>query len=285
MRTISANGLQLPALGQGGWNIGDNHQKAESEKAALRRGFELGLNLIDTAEMYGDGRSETLIGNAFHGIKREDYMLVSKVYPHNAGRTNIFSSCDASLKRLQTDYLDVYLLHWRGSVPLAETVACMEQLVQMGKIKHWGVSNFDVVDMEELWNIPGGNHCAVNQVLYNLGSRGIEYDLISWMKERNVAIMAYCPLAQAGRLKRMNQDIPNDKMLISIASQYGISVMQLLLAFVLRQPNVSAIPKASTFFHVEENAAVLDVNISEEDWSRIDDVFWPPTSKMHLDIE
>jgi Aldo/keto reductases, related to diketogulonate reductase len=285
MRMIMANGLQIPALGQGGWNMGDAPQMAKSEMAALRRGLELGLALIDTAEMYGDGRSEMLIGNALRGVRREDYMLVSKVYPHNAGSPAIFSSCDASLKRLNTDYLDLYLLHWRGSVPLAETVACMEQLVQAGKIKRWGVSNFDAQDMQELWRIPAGDRCAVNQVLYHLGSRGIEYDLIPWAAAHGVAIMAYCPLAQAGRLKRMNKDILTDALLVSIAGHYRITVVQLLLAFIFRQSNVSAIPKAGTPAHVEENAAALDVRISAEDWARIDAVFWPPTAKMHLDIE
>lgn len=285
MKTISANGLQIPVLGQGGWHIGDDPQKAESEMAALRRGLELGLTLVDTAEMYGDGRSEILIGKALRGVKREDCLLVSKVYPHNAGRSNIFASVDASLKRLGSDYLDIYLLHWRGVVPLAETIACMEQLVKAGKIKRWGVSNFDVSDMEELWRIPGGKNCAVDQVLYNISSRGIEYDLIPWAEERGVAIMAYCPLAQAGTLKRMNQDVLTDETLVSVAAQYGISVMQLLLAFTLRQPRVSAIPKAGSPAHVEKNAAVPNVRVSDADWARIDAVFCPPASKMHLDIE
>ena len=285
MKTISANGLQIPVLGQGGWHIGDNPQKAESEIAALQRGLELGLNMIDTAEMYGDGRSEILIGNALRGIKREDYMLVSKVYPHNAGAPDIFASCDASLKRLNTNYLDLYLLHWRGSIPLTETVMCMERLVKEGKIRRWGVSNFDVDDMEELWSIPNGNKCAVNQVLYHLGSRGIEYDLIPWAQEHNVAIMAYCPLAQAGRLSRMGKNILSDELLVSVSSKYGISVMQLLLAFIFRQPNISAIPKSSTASHVEKNAVAVDVNISVEDWEKVDSIFWPPTSKVHLDME
>ena len=285
MKTISANGLQIPVLGQGGWNVGDDIQKAESEMATLRRGLELGLCLIDTAEMYGDGRSETLIGRALRGVRREDCLLASKVYPHNAGRPNIFASCDASLRRLGTDYLDLYLLHWRGSIPLAETVTCMEQLVGAGKIRRWGVSNFDAPDMEELWSIPNGKNCAVNQVLYNLGSRGIEYDLLPWAAAHGVAIMAYCPLAQAGTLKRMNRDFFADDTLRSVATAYGISVMQLLLAFTLRQPNVAAIPKAGSPAHVEANAAVPDVHIADEDWAKVDSVFWPPTTKMHLDIE
>ena len=285
MKTIDANGLQIPVLGQGGWAIGDNSPKAASEIAALRRGLELGLTLIDTAEMYGAGRSEILIGQALQGIKREEYILVSKVYPYNAGKANIFASCDASLNRLGVDYLDIYLLHWRGTIPLAETVECMEQLVEIGKIKRWGVSNFDVSDMEELWSIPSGKNCAVNQVLYHLDSRGIEYDLIPWTKEHGVAIMAYCPLAQAGAVTRMHKDMLTDKTLVAVAGKYGISVTQLLLAFTLKQSNVSAIPKAGSRLHVEENAAVLKVSIAQEDWAIVDKEFLPPTSKMHLDMD
>lgn len=285
MRMVSANGLSLPALGQGGWHIGDDPGKSQSEIAALRRGIELGMNLIDTAEMYGDGRSERLIGKALRDIKRGEVLLVSKVYPHNAGRRNIFESCEASLRRLGTDYLDLYLLHWRGAIPLAETVECMEQLVRAGKIRRWGVSNFDVADMEDLWSVPRGKNCAVNQVLYHIGSRGIEYDLIPWLAKRDVAVMAYCPLAQAGSLTRMQKEILTDETLVSVAEKYGVRVIQLLLAFTMRQKKLVAIPKAGSPSHVEENAAALNIRVSREDWERIDGVFWPPTSKMHLDIE
>jgi diketogulonate reductase-like aldo/keto reductase len=282
MRTISANGLTLPALGQGGWHIGDDPERAQGEMAALRLGLDLGLTLIDTAEMYGDGRSERLIGDALAGIGRKQYQLVSKVYPHNAGRRNIFASCDASLRRLKTDYLDLYLLHWRGSVPLGETVECMEALVKAGKIRRWGVSNFDTADMEELWRIPNGKNCAVDQVLYHLGSRGIEYDLIPWLRAHHVAVMAYCPLAQAGALRR---DLMRSPALLAIAAKYEISVMQLLLAFVLRQDNLAAIPKAGSPAHVEENAKALRLSIADEDWAEVDKAFCPPTGKTRLDIE
>ena len=285
MRQISANGLMLPALGQGGWNIGDHEHSAREEISAIRRGVELGLNMIDTAEMYGDGRSERLICRALAGINRREYLLVSKVYPHNAGQENIFNSCEASLKRLGTDYLDLYLLHWRGAVPLEETVDCMERLVSQGKIRRWGVSNFDVRDMEQLWRIPGGQNCAANQVLYHLGSRGIEFDLIPWLARHGLAVMAYCPLAQAGRLARMGQDLRGAPVLAQIAAKYEITVMQLLLAFVLKQPALTAIPKAGKAGHVEQNAAVLGLEISQQDWQEIDRIFWPPTSKMHLDVE
>lgn len=285
MRQVNANGHMIPALGQGGWTIGDDPTRADSESATLRRGIELGANLIDTAEMYGSGRSETLIGSALRGIPRDKYILVSKVYPHNADKKHITKSCDASLRRLGTDYLDLYLLHWRGAVPLEETVWCMEQLVADGKIRRWGVSNFDVPDMEELWSIEGGSNCAVNQVLYNITSRGIEYDLIPWCKAHNVAIMAYCPLAQAGRLKRLNVDVRTEPTLAAVAEKYNATIMQVMLAFVLRQSCVSAIPKAGTVSHVEQNTAAAELQISDEDWAALDAVFWPPTCKMHLDIE
>jgi len=287
VRKVNANGLEIPALGQGGWHIGDDPSKAGDERAALRRGLELGLTLIDTAEMYGDGRSERLIGGALEGVPRGSYALVSKVYPHNAGRPQIFKSCDASLSRLKTDYLDLYLLHWRGAVPLEETVACMEELARSGKIRRWGVSNFDVADMEDLLKAPGGGNCAVDQVLYHLGSRGVEFDLLPWLEAHGMAAMAYCPLAQAGALRRMGRDIPNDKKLAGVAARYGLTAIQLMLAFTLRRPGVCAIPKASSPAHVEQNARALAAaqEISQADWDAVDAEYWPPTHKMHLDIE
>jgi diketogulonate reductase-like aldo/keto reductase len=281
IRTVSANGLKLPALGQGTWYMGDERRKEESEIAALRLGLELGLRLIDTAEMYGEGRSEILIGKAINGLKRDRFFLTSKVYPYNAGKRNIFASCDNSLKRLGTDYLDLYLLHWRGSVPLSETVECMEALVKAEKIRRWGVSNFDIADMEELWRVPNGSNCAVNQVLYNLGSRGIEYDLIPWLRAHNVAAMAYCPLAQAGSLRRK---LLSDPTLLAIAKKYGIGIMQLLLVFLLRQENVIAIPKSGSPQHVRDNAQALEISISIEDWNMVDQAFPPPSGKMQLDM-
>ncbi|MDR1136354.1 MAG: aldo/keto reductase [Clostridiales Family XIII bacterium] len=285
MRTISANGLILPVIGQGGWRIGEDSDNEQNEIAALRRGLELGMNLIDTAEMYGEGMSEILISKALKGIAREEYLLVSKVYPHNAGAPDIFISCDNSMRRLKTDYLDLYLLHWRGDVPLEETVECMERLVSTGKIRRWGVSNFDVADMEELTAIPGGEHCAVDQVLYNLDTRGIEFDLIPWLEKRGMGVIAYCPLAQAGTLKRMHKGILTDEVLSSVAKKYEISVIQLMLAFTLKNTRLTAIPKAGTPQHTEANAAAADIQIAVEDWDKIDEIFWPPTVKMRLDME
>lgn len=285
MRDIPANGLALPVLGQGGWMLGDNPGRAAEEIAALQLGLDLGMTLIDTAEMYGDGRSELLIGQAIRGRRRQNIQLVSKVYPHNAGRKRIFASCEASLRRLGTDYLDLYLLHWRGDVPLAETVECMEELVRTGKIRRWGVSNFDTADMEDLIRVPQGANCAANQVLYHLGSRGIEYDLLPWLRDHGMAVIAYCPLAQAGELKRMHKDFRTDPTLLTVAAKYDITVFQLLLAFTLRRDNVMAIPKAGSPAHVRLNAEAAEIAIAPEDWAAIDNVFWPPTVKMHLDIE
>lgn len=290
MPNLSAVNLQLstlnyPQLGQGGWTIGDDPDHADAEIAALRLGLELGMNLIDTAEMYGEGKSESLIGRTVRGLARESFHLVSKVYPHNAGRDRLRQSCENSLRRLDTDYLDVYLLHWRGSVPLAETVEGMESLVREGKVRAWGVSNFDTADMEELWKTPGGDRCTVNQVLYHLGSRGIEYDLLPWMAEHGVVCMAYCPLAQGGRLARLGQDLRSNPALLRIANKHGATVPQILLSFVLRREGITAIPKAGSMTHVRQNAAARALRIASEDWAALDAVFWPPTSKMHLDIE
>ena len=275
----------LPPLGQGGWNIGDDPSRADEEIAALRLGLELGLTLIDTAEMYGEGRSEMLIGRAVKGMPRETFQIVSKVYPHNAGRGQLRQSCEHSLRRLGLDELDLYLLHWRGSVPLEETAEGMETLVRAGKIRAWGVSNFDTADMEELRCVSGGDRCAANQVLYHLGSRGIEYDLLPWLEAHGVAAMAYCPLAQGGRLARMGQDLRADPALLRVAERYGATVPQILLAFVLRRPNVTAIPKAGREAHVRDNARARELDIAPEDWAELDAVFWPPACKMHLDIE
>jgi len=288
LRQVNANGLLLPVMGQGTWFVGDRPEKAPSEMAALRLGVELGLVLIDTAEIYGDGDSELLVGRAIEGLPRERLVLVSKVHPSYAGRRDIGAHCEASLRRLGADYLDLYLLHWPGPVPLEETVEGMEALVRAGKIRRWGVSNFDVSDMEELWRVPGGDRCAADQVLYNLGSRGVEFDLLPWLAARKLACMAYCPIAQAGRLKRMGYHYFTDDKLIAIAERNGLSVAQLMLAHTLRDASVCAIPKASSLEHVRENAAVaagLAARVPAEDWAAVDKLYPPPSRKMHLDIE
>ena len=195
------SGQTVGPIGQGTWYLGEDPDRFDAECSALRAGVEAGMNLIDTAEMYGDGAAEELVGRAIQGLDRDKLFLVSKVYPFNAGRGDIRVSCEDSLMRMKTDHLDLYLLHWRGSVPLAETVECMEELKEDGLIRAWGVSNLDTDDMQELFAQPDGTHCAANQVLYNVGSRGIEYDLLPLMRQHQIPVMAYCPLAQAGRLR------------------------------------------------------------------------------------
>lgn len=275
------DGTILPALGQGTWMLGDNLGLEKRERESITTGIENGMTVIDTAEMYGSGKSEKLVGKAIKGYNREDLFLVSKVYPHNAGRNAIFSSCEDSLQRMGIDALDLYLLHWRGSVPLKETVECMEELVKEGKIKRWGVSNFDIDDMEELFSIKNGDHCMVNQVLYHLGSRGIEYSLYPWLQERDVVTMAYCPVAQAGDLK---QELLENLILKEIANSYDITVIELLLCWVLSKEQVLAIPRTSNPEHAYRNAKCIDIELKLADIERMDAQFPSPKHKSYLDI-
>jgi len=279
--TINFAGFSdLPVIGQGTWYMGENPAQRAGEVAALQAGLECGLQLIDTAEMYAEGGAEEVVGQALLG-RRDKALLVSKVYPWNASEVDAIEACERSLRRLQTDYLDLYLLHWRGNIPLEETLRAMERLQQQGKIRHWGVSNFDTDDMAELWDEPGGNQCVTNQVLYHLASRGIEFDLLPVCQQRCVPVMAYCPLAQAGRLR---DALFTDVVLNQIAQQKGISVAQLLLAWVIRQPGVIAIPKASSVVHVQENAAALEVELTDEELQLIDRAWPAPQHKLPLDI-
>jgi diketogulonate reductase-like aldo/keto reductase len=263
--------------------MGEEPDSWPKELEALRKGMALGATMIDTAEMYGEGRAESLAGKAIAGAKREEVLLVSKVYPFNAGKGRIFSSCDASLGRLGTGFLDLYLLHWRGSVPLKETVQCMEELVKRGKIKRWGVSNFDVSDMEELWRLPGGENCAVDQVLYHLGSRGVEHSLMPALKRQGAGMMAYCPLG--GTAWGARKAIASSKAILAVCEKHGVTVSQLMLAFALRQPNVAAIPKASSASHAKENAKAAELELPLEDWELVGREFPAPGRKVPLDIE
>ncbi|MDO4267134.1 MAG: aldo/keto reductase [Eubacteriales bacterium] len=271
----------VPALGQGTWFLGEHKDTFAREQEALRAGVEAGMTLIDTAEMYGNGRAEELIGRTIAGMDRSRLFIVSKVYPHNAGRKNIFKSCMASMERMGTDYLDLYLLHWRGGIPLEETVACMEQLKKEGKIRRWGVSNFDTSDMEELWSVPDGRNCAVNQVLYHVASRGIEYDLLPWMRSHGVPLMAYCPLAQGGDLRRGLYESP---VLKRIAAAHGATISQVLLAFVIRDGSTIAIPRSSRKEHTLDNAGADSLVLTGEELAQIDQAFPAPTRKVYLDI-
>ena len=292
-RTVTlANGSVVSALGQGTWYVGDHRDTHDSEALALRAGAAAGSTLIDTAEMYGNGRSERHVGDALAGrlldapdaepLDRDRLFLVSKVLPSHAGEPDIFYSCDDSLEALGTDHLDLYLLHWRGGVPLRETVRCMEQLVEEGKIGAWGVSNFDTDDMEELWRIPEGRHCQVNQVLYHPGSRGIEFDLLPWMRTHDVALMAYCPLAQAGTLRRGLFASPE---LAEVARRHNATVAQVILAWDVRDGHTIAIPKASTPEHARENAAAANIELDADDLALISRAWPAPGHKVPLDVQ
>ena len=265
-------GEEVPALGLGTWMMAEDRRKRSGELAALREGIERGMTLIDTAEMYGDGASEALVGEAIAG-RRDEVFLVSKAYPQNSGRTGLPRACDASLGRLKTDRLDLYLLHWRGSVPLAETVEAMERLREAGKIRHWGVSNFDSDDMEEL-AAAGGGACATNQILYNLGRRGAEFDLFPAQARSKIPFMAYSPIEQ-GRLKVAGA-------LAAIAAAHGATPFQVALAWILRRPDVIAIPKAGNAAHVIENHGALALTLTAQDLATLDAAFPPPRRKIPL---
>lgn len=265
------DGSKIPVLGLGTWRMGENADRAGDEVAALRLGLELGLTLIDTAEMYGDGGAETIVGKAIAG-RRDAVYLVSKVLPQNAGSKAAIAACEKSLRRLGTDRLDLYLLHWPGRVPLDETVAAFETLRRDGKIRHWGVSNFELADMKEL----DGTAVAANQLLYNLGRRGIEWDLLPWCRARRIPVMAYSPVEQ-GRLLR-------NPALRRLAEQRHVTPAQLALAWVLHEPGVVAIPKAANPAHLRENRAALDLTLTAEELAALDRAFPPPTGPVALEM-
>lgn len=268
-------GVPVPALGQGTWYMGEDRSARQQEIAALQLGLDLGLTLIDTAEMYAEGGAEQVVGEALAG-RREQAFLVSKVYPHNASRQGAIAACERSLKRLKTDRLDLYLLHWRGQHPLAETVAAFEALQRAGKIRHWGVSNLDLDDMRELRGVPGGTGCAVNQLLYNLGRRGIEWDLLPWLRQHGVATMAYSPIEQ-GRLLR-------HPGLRDFARRHGVTPAQVALAWLLAQDGVIAIPKSATPARVRENAAARDITLDAAQLAELDHLFAPPVGPTPLEM-
>jgi diketogulonate reductase-like aldo/keto reductase len=276
MRTVRLpSGKSVPALGLGTWEMGEDATKWEEEVEALRTGIDLGMTLIDTAEMYGDGSAEELIAEAV-GNRRKEVYLVSKVLPQNASMRGTIAACEASLRRLNTDHLDLYLLHWRGSIPLEETFEAFQLLKQSGKILDYGVSNFDLSDMEEALRIPGGDKIVTNQVLYNLMRRGIEWDLLPWSQENKIPIMAYSPV-ERGRLF-------HNSALKLIAERHGVTPAQVALAWVLRQKGVIAIPKASKPSHVIDNRAALEMKLTVEDFRELDEAFPPPSRKVPLEM-
>lgn len=286
-RILLPDGSTMSKLGQGTWQMGEDDEKLQREVDGLKHGIEMGIDLIDTAEMYADGKAENIVGNAITDFDREKVYLLSKVYPENANRHRIYSSVQRSLKLMNADYLDMYLLHWREDANLAEVVYCMEDLKDKGYIKRWGVSNFDVEDMEDLWKVTDGKNCAINQVLYNLGSRGIEYDLMPWQREHGVPFIAYGPVGQAGA--QVTQDgvskaaLMGDKNVNAVAKRHNASVVQILLAFVLKEKDMVAIPKAVGFDHIDENAAALALSLTEEDLEQLSASFPAPTKKILME--
>lgn len=274
------NGQSLPRIGQGTWFMGEKPALADQEIAALRKGVELGMTLIDTAEMYGEGASEELVGEAITPFKREDLFLVTKVYPHNAGGARLERACERSLERLGVDTIDLYLLHWRGSIPLRDTIAGMHKLQQEGKIRYWGVSNLDHYDMQELIQA-GGRDCAANQVLYHLGSRGVEFDLLPWLQRQSMPMMAYSPLAQAGTLRR---GLTQNAAVRQIAANRGWTELQVLLAFAAQPEGVIAIPKSGTPAHTAQNAAILHQRLTDEEMALLNAAYPSPTRAEPLDM-
>jgi diketogulonate reductase-like aldo/keto reductase len=276
MRFTKVSGEPVPVLGQGTWQLGDRPERRDAELAALRLGIDLGLTLIDTAEMYGDGASERLVAEAIAG-RRDEIFLVTKVLPGNAtSRKKIVAACERSLANLGVDRIDLYLLHWRQSEDLATVVETFEALVAAGKIRHWGVSNFDVADLQELDDVPGGGKIAGNQVLYNVSRRGIEFDLLPFARPRELMVMAYTPIEQ-GR-------IFGDAALQEIAKRHGATPAQIALAWVIRQQGVVAIPRTGSADHVRENAGALDIELTARDLEEIDRAFPPPAKKRSLEM-
>ncbi|BAU64387.1 aldo/keto reductase [Stanieria sp. NIES-3757] len=274
MKTLQLpSGRKIPILGQGTWRMGETASQKQAEIDALRLGIDLGMTLIDTAEMYGEGGAEKVVAEAISG-RRDRVFLVSKFYPYNASYQGVINACDRSLSRLKTDYLDLYLLHWRGSIPLSETLEALQHLKQAGKILDYGVSNFDVDDMEEALSLPGGKAIATNQVLYNLMRRGIEWDLLPWCKDLHIPIMAYSPVEQKAFI--------NHPKLRAIAKQHHATPTQIALNWLLKQDNIISIPKATNPNHVRENRAALDINLTEENIEEIDRIFPPPNRKQTL---
>jgi aldehyde reductase len=269
------SGEKVPAFGMGAWNIGDSRATRAEEIATLRLGLDLGATLIDTAEMYGSGRSEDLVGEAIAG-RRDEVFLVSKVLPSNASRKGTVAACERSLKHLKTDRIDLYLLHWRGSAPFAETIAAFDELQRAGKIRHFGVSNLDLDDMQAWWKTAGGKACAANQLLFNLTRRGIEYDLLPWLQERKVPVMAYSPIEQARLL--------GDRGLAGFAKKHGMTPAQAALAWLLAKEGVIVIPKTGRRERLKENFGALEKKLDAAQLAELDKLFPPPKSAQPLEM-
>ncbi len=278
--TLLPSGRSIPVLGQGTWRMGEDPSRRQAEIDALRLGLNLGMNLIDTAEMYGEGGAEEVVGEAIEDRPRAEVFIVSKVYPHNAKRRDVIDACARSLRRLKTGYIDLYLLHWRGDVPLSETLEAFQFLRDKGEIRDFGVSNFDVDDMEEAYELQGGNEISTNQVLYNLTYRGIEWDLLQWCDERRIPVMAYSPVGQdASGQKR----IFTNAAVKEIAARHEATPAQVALAWLLRRPELIVIPKATQPQHIRENRAAHDIELTDQDLQELDKAFPPPSRKIPLE--
>lgn len=281
MRTVSLpDGVQIPCLGLGTWRLGESDGERAADVTAVRQALDLGYRLIDTAEMYGDGGAERVVGEALRSairagtLRREDACIVTKVLPTNASRTGTVAACERSLRRMGLEYIDLYLLHWRGRHPLAATVAAFESLRERGLLRAWGVSNFDVDDMDELWTVDDGPRCVANQVYYSASERGIEFDLLPAQRKRAVATIAYCPIDQGA--------LAADPTFAEIGQRHGVSAAQAALAWVLRQPDVIAIPKAGRERHLRDNFAAASLALTARDLASIDARFAPPRRKLPL---
>lgn len=281
MQTIKINNTSLPVIGIGTWHMGDKIDQRTSEIKAIQASISAGAPVIDTAEMYGNGRAEKVVGEAIAPYAREQLFIIDKVLPENAGKIGLEHSLDQSLRRVGTDYFDLYLLHWRGNIPLSETVSELEQMVQKGKIKSWGVSNFDVADLHELWQIPSGNHCVANEDLYNLDKRGIEFDLLPLMAKSSLPLIAYSPLSQADTI---TGTLIKDPVLLEIAHNHQASVYQIMLAWTLRNGNVLSIPKAGSPEHAQANFAALNIQFTPDELAALAQQFPTPTRKQPLAV-
>jgi len=281
MKTVKISGQTVPAIGIGTWHMGDDPTRRATEIAAIQAGIAAGARVIDTAEMYGSGRAESLVGEALQSEDRGQIFLISKVLPENASKRRMEASLDASLQRLRTDHVDLYLYHWRGSVPLAETVAELQRLQQTGKIRSWGVSNFDIADLQELWALPGGDQAVANEDLYHLGSRGLDYAVLPWQADHDLPLIAYSPIAQGDS---WGQHLATNATVKQIAVAHDATVYQVLLAWAIRNPQTLAIPQTSSVAHMTQNITAGELTLTSAELAALDQQFPRPTQKKPLDI-
>ena len=282
MKKVTLAGVEVPAIGIGTWHMGEDPSQEQREIQAIRSGLDAGARVVDTAEMYGSGKSETLVGKALAPYQRNDIYLISKVLPHNASKAKLEQHLDASLQRLQTDYLDLYLYHWRGGVPLAETIAELDRMKQIGKIKAWGVSNFDVTDMEELLDLPAGKNAVVNEDLYNIEERGIEYDLLPWQYEHHVPLIAYSPVG--GKQNELGTSMLTNQVVKEIADQHNVTPYVLLLAWIIRNGQTIAIPQTNNPEHAAANMQAAELELTSAELARLDQEYPKPDYKVPLAI-